>query len=137
MPADSNKELLQQQQEITRLLRALHTLAEKQLSVSLENREELLSKKQLILDELTRRDLSSIIKKALEINETKNKEEAEKQIEYLHAIEQLEATTLDRWYKECEESLKNMQENSSIQHVKSQYKDKNKAQESRFLDDKR
>lgn len=133
----SNTELLQIQQDLTRLLRALHTLAEKQLSVSLDDRNELLSKKQILLDELTKRDLSNIIKIAIASDEEKCKEEAANHIEYLRGIEQLEAITLDRWYKECEESLKDMQGNSNNQQFKSQYIENQKSQDSRFLDDKR
>ena len=133
----SNTELLQIQQDLTRLLRALHTLAEKQLSVSLDDRNDLLSKKQILLDELTKRDLSNIIKTALASDEEKCKEEAATHIEYLRGIEQLEAITLDRWYKECENSLKDMQGNSNNQQFKSQYKENQNPQDSRFLDDKR
>lgn len=39
-----DNELLPIQQELTRLLNALHTLSEKQLSISLNGREELLAK---------------------------------------------------------------------------------------------
>ena len=64
-------------------------------------------------------------------------EEAAKHIEYLHEIEQLEAVTLDKWYKECEASLKDMQGKSNTKQFKSQYKENPKSQDSRFLDDKR
>ncbi|MEI6521107.1 MAG: hypothetical protein WCO98_13880 [bacterium] len=132
-----DNELLPIQQELTRLLNALHTLSEKQLSISLNGREELLAKKQILLDELSKRNLSSVIKTALNSNDIKCKEEAAKHIEFLHGIEQLEAITLDRWYKECEKSLKDMQGNSNSLQFKSQYKENLKPNDSRFLDDKR
>ncbi len=133
---DNNQNLLIEQQELTRLIRALHILAEKQLSIQLADREELLSKKQLILDELAKRDISNFIKTALDSKEAKCRAEAGKQIEMLHAIEKLEAITLDKWYQESESGMKEMQNTSSNQKFKNQYKDNNKTINSRFLDGK-
>lgn len=123
-------------QELTRLLRALHTLAEKQLIVQLDDRNEILAKKQILLDELTSRKLSESIILALESSDKKCNKEAQQHIEYLQAIEKLEAITLDKWYHECENSMKNMQDNSNNQQFKTQYKGTSNPAASRFLDDK-
>ncbi len=129
--------MLQKQQELTRILRALQTLSEKQLTIALEDREELLSKKQILLDELTSKNISTLINTALISNDIKCKAEAEKHVEFLMAIENIEKITLKKWYNECEKNIKDMQDNSDNQQLKSQYKDSKQTNVSRFLDDKR
>jgi hypothetical protein len=128
---------LENLQELTRLIRALHTLAEKQLIVSLDDRNDILAKKQILLDELSKRNISETIIMALESSDNNYRQEAAQQIEFLNAIEKMEAITLEKWYQECESSMKNMQDSSNNQQFKSQYKGIANPSASRFLDDKR